>query len=769
MFKTLKGIFIVLLVCFFQSLEVWAQTEEEIRKNYLQELKPLLDHPSSRDSFVSHHDSTWMDWVNRTGELPPNFDAMPSIPFLPDPLILDQGGENIPITTKEQWQEQREYFKQQVKHIFSGTFPDPPEKLEVNVLEERTENGVKIQMIELRFGEDNQAKLTLELFTPPGEGPFPVFMTQWNHRGWAQIAVRRGYMGLVYAGADAKDDTREFLELYPGHDWSTLMTRAWGAHRAVDFLYTLDKVEKSQIAITGHSRNGKQSLLAAAFDDRITAVITSSGGTGGEFPYRYADERHANESLDFLASRRTHWFHPRLRFYTGREHKMPIDQNSLMALIAPNALLLSTSIREGGGGDPWAIEQNYLSLLELYTFFDAREKLGVRFRDGEHGVSERDIEAYMDWLDIQFNRKKLPWDNKLFYNYSFEKWKAESNENIDLKDFPDRSEKKSLAVGEEWEQKKADIQKQINWILGDEPAGVSAGKIENLSNREDYVSSFINRPRVKNGKKENIAPYNAIGDYLYGALYYPTDKQGGMVTGPNGKMPVVIYLHKYANTGYDASLNALFDNILSKGIAVLAMDLIGYGTRIEEGTLFYQRYPHWSKLGKMVTDTRAAVDALEDLEFIDRNRIYAAGYSLGGTVSLFTAALEPRIAGVGVASAFTPLRNASDHVEGLEAYSHLYGLIPRLGFFKGNEERIPVDFNEILASLAPRPMLIIAPELDRHADHGQVKQSVEEAQLIYNSLDASKKLQFKTPHEFNHFTEAQQEELVKWLESVTEQ
>ncbi|MEX2591917.1 MAG: alpha/beta fold hydrolase [Anditalea sp.] len=220
---------------------------------------------------------------------------------------------------------------------------------------------------------------------------------------------------------------------------------------------------------------------------------------------------------------------------------------------------------------------------------------------------------------------------------------------------------------------------------------------------------------------------------------------------------------------FDSRLNSLFEDILSKGVAILAMDLIGYGTRIEAGTYFYERYPHWSKLGKMVTDTRAAVDALEDVEFIDKDKIYAAGYSLGGTVSLFTAALEPRIAGVGVASAFTPLRTASDHVEGLKAYSHLYGLIPRLGFFKENENRIPVDFKEILSTIAPRPMLVIAPELDRHADHDQVKQSVEEAQVIYNSLDAPKNLQFRTLHEFNHFTDAQQEELVKWLDGIAGQ
>ena len=521
-----------------------AQDDTTQRKQYLEELILLQEKPASHDGFVSYHDSTWVDWVERTGELPPDYDQLPSIPFLPDPLIADQGRSNVPITSLEQWGKQRAYFADQVKHLFSGTFPPAPEDLKSWVLEERTENGVKIQLIELTFNED-KAKLTLEMFTPPGEGPFPVFMTQWNHRGWAQIAVRRGYMGLVYAGADAKDDTRQYLSLYPDYDWSTLMTRAWGAHRAVDYLYSLDQVDTSAIAITGHSRNGKQLLFAAAFDSRIKAVITSSGGTGGEFPYRYTDERHSNESIDYLVSRRTHWLHPRLRFYHGREHKMPIDQNSLMALIAPNALLLSSSIREGGGGDPWAIEQMYHSLLPVYKFLKAPERLGVRLRDGEHGVSERDIESYIDWLDIQFGRKDLPWENKLYYDYSFEDWKSEDQVGFDNSDFPVVSSENSssptaVTIGY---PEREEIRDNIHWLLGEEPPGIAAEAIRSLSSREDYVSSFISRPTVKNGKKENIAPYNAIGDYLYGSLYYPTDEKGNKRLDPEGKMPVVIFLH----------------------------------------------------------------------------------------------------------------------------------------------------------------------------------------------------------------------------------
>lgn len=755
--------FLLLLFVLANAHHAQAQDGVAKRREYLEELILLQEKPANHDDFVSYHDSTWLDWVERTGELPPDFDQLPSIPFLPDPLIAGQGKNNVPITSLEQWKKQRAYFADQVKYLFSGTFPPAPTDLKSSILKERMENGVKIQLTELTFNDD-KAKLTIELFTPPGEGPFPVFMTQWNHRGWAQIAVRRGYMALVYAGADAKDDTRQYLSLYPEYDWSTLMTRAWGALRAVDFLYTLDKVDTAAIAITGHSRNGKQSLFAAAFDSRIKAVITSSGGTGGEFPYRYTDERHSNESIDYLVSRRTHWLHPRLRFFHGREHKMPIDQNSLMSLIAPNALLLSSSIREGGGGDPWAIEQMYHSLLPVYKFLEAPQKLGVRLRDGEHGVSERDIESYIDWLDIQFGRKNLPWENKLYYNYSFEDWKSKDKSGFNIADFPVVSPEDSpVTIGKD-ERKK--IRHKLQWLLGEEPPGIYADGIRGLSSREDYVSSFISRPTVKNGKKENIAPYNAIGDYLYGSLYYPTDDKGNKRLNPNGKMPVVIFLHKYANTGYDASLNSLFDKLLSKGIAVLAMDLIGYGARIEEGTYFYERYPQWSKMGKMVTDTRAAVDALRSLDFIDPEKLYLSGYALGGTVALFTAALDDHVAGAAVSSAFTPLRTASNQVEGIRAFSHLHGLMPRLGYFVGEEKRIPVDFDEILSAISPKPLWVFSPKLDRNADHDQVKTHIQRAKKQYRQLGAQDQLQFREPHEFNGFSQAQQQELAEWLERV---
>ena len=120
--------------------------------------------------------------------------------------------------------------------------------------------------------------------------------------------------------------------------------------RAVDYLYTLPEVDKQKIGITGHSRNGKQALLAAAFDERIAAVVPSSGNTGECDPWRYTTDMFANESIEQITGAFPHWFHPRLRFFAGREHKLPVDQNMLMALVAPRGLMMYSGYAESEGG-----------------------------------------------------------------------------------------------------------------------------------------------------------------------------------------------------------------------------------------------------------------------------------------------------------------------------------------------------------------------------------------------------------------------------------
>src|SRR5690625_178223 len=145
------------------------------------------------------------------------------------------------------------------------------------------EGEVTVRKVLLKFGPDHRAKLHLELSIPKGEGPFPVFLT--NHgkswSPWIHTALNRGYIACHYWATDPKygipDDSDSFIDAYPDYDFSALGRWAWAASRAIDYLETLPEADAGQIGITGHSRNGKAALLAAAFDERIGAVAAVSG------------------------------------------------------------------------------------------------------------------------------------------------------------------------------------------------------------------------------------------------------------------------------------------------------------------------------------------------------------------------------------------------------------------------------------------------------------------------------------------------------------
>lgn len=790
--KTVSNIvrnYILLWGCFLMLLSLQTTAASFSHKNNpagsdtskrIQNLKKILEVlPPDRVSNgrVSYLDETFNDWLERTGELPPDFDKMPSIPFLPNPLVIDEGGKNIPVKTTEQWKQKREWMKNQLQYYITGTYPPKSNNLQVKKLSEKKDGETIVKMIELSFGPQQRAKLTVELMIPPGKGPFPVFLTQWNHREWAQVAVRRGYIGCIYAGADAKDDTEKYSEIWAGkYDFTRLMRRAYGASRAIDYLYTLSYVDKDKIGITGHSRNGKQSLIAAAFDERITACIPSSGGTGAEVPWRYCTQKYDIEDIALLSCAQPSWLHPRLRFFVGREHKLPVDQNLFMALIAPRGLMLSTAISEGAS-NPWGIEEAYHHSQKVYKFLGADNNIAIRSRHGLHSVSARDMEDYIDFFDYVFKRSTYQPENKLYYDYSFEKWKKISNENIDPLEFPEMNSDDLLMDGDgnkissldEWEIKKSDILKKIQWALGDEPPGVTnpgPGSLDKKGRGENSFGTFLIRPKsASNMGVMEISPYNGFGDQLFGTLYYPQNEKGQPV---NNRLPVVIYLHEFDySKGYNSyhDIGSIFHSVVDKGYAVFAFDMLGFGNRIEEGTRFYERYPNWSKMGKMVADVQGAVDALSNLNFTDSSKIFVAGYSLGATVGLYSAAIDERIAGVISVAGFTPMRTNTleTGTEGIKAYSHLHGLLPRIGFFAGNENHIPYDFHEILACIAPRPVLVIAPKLDKDAHLTDIENCLKEAQNIYDLHARPGEIELYAPDDFNRFSGEMRAKMYEWL------
>jgi len=282
---------------------------------------------------------------------------------------------------------------------------------------------------------------------------------------------------------------------------------------------------------------------------------------------------------------------------------------------------------------------------------------------------------------------------------------------------------------------------------------------------------MFERPGASPAARERVAKEGMawaqlpFGDDLQADLFYPANK-------PGGKWPVVIWLHGYSyqygwsiaspwtSTGADFRLDQRpsFPALVERGFAVLAFDQIGFGTRVRDARDFYHRYPNWSLMGKMVADTRAAIDALVAVETVDASRISLMGYSLGAKVGLLTAALDDRVHALAAVAGFDPLRlsTADRGVEGIRHYSHLHGLMPRLGFFVGHEARLPFDFDEPLALASSRPVLLVAPTLDRYARIADV----------HAAVSAVPGVRLETPVDFNRFGMKVQSRVFDWLAEV---
>jgi dienelactone hydrolase len=672
---------------------------------------------------INAFDQTWEQWQKRTGELPPKFSELPSQPMLPDVLSRVQNSAD--------WIRRKGEIRVQVEHWLIGRMPPAPDNLRAVVTAEKREGDITVRDVRLEFGPEHRGTLRLQLLIPPVSGPLPVFLTNHNRaRPWAATAVARGYLGVIYFAADPiygfADDSDKFIDLYPDYDFCCLARWAWAGSRAVDYLYTLPEVDRRYIAISGHSRNAKQAVIAAAFDERITAVVPSSGNTGEGNPWRYTTDPFVTESIEQITTVFPHWFHPRLRFFAGREDKLPFDQNSVLALIAPRSLLLTCSYTEDQGSD-FGFEQTFRALQPVYQFLGAPHNVGLRLRTGPHPTTAGDIEAYLDFLDIAFgrgpNRTLTP---TFVFGYTFDGWKTQSGETSVSKPEGDK----------------------IRSALGPEPAQVPfpAKSPEHIMVSAGWMELLYGRPLTSTVMKAIPVPF---GVDLKADLYLPVRSEG--------KRPLVIWLHPFSySTGYSRYAKAPFEDLTRRGYAVLAFDMIGFGTRVEHAKDFYLRYPQWSLLGKMVADTRAALSAAVSLDAVDPTKIYLVGYSLGGKVALWTAALDSRPAGIVSVAGFTPLRT-SQGTEGLWAYSHLHGLIPRFGFYAGNPAALPVDYDDVLRAIGKRKTLLVTPLYDRYVDHLALQRMLQDFPDI----------EVQRPKDFNRLSPRTQKLVFDWLDRRT--
>lgn len=133
-----------------------------------------------------------------------------------------------------------------------------------------------------------------------------------------------------------------------------------------------------------------------------------------------------------------------------------------------------------------------------------------------------------------------------------------------------------------------------------------------------------------------------------------------------------------------------------------------------------------------------AVDLLESLPEVDNERIGCCGVSLGGHNSLFLAAFDPRMKVVVCSSGFDSF---ADYMDGNLTGWCQKRYMPSIASDYGKDaKRLPFDFPEVLAAIAPRPLYIHAPQDDNNFKVDSARRCIESASKVYRMLGAKEEL-----------------------------
>ena len=251
----------------------------------------------------------------------------------------------------------------------------------------------------------------------------------------------------------------------------------------------------------------------------------------------------------------------------------------------------------------------------------------------------------------------------------------------------------------------------------------------------------------------------------------PDDRVPAWLLIPEGQTsqgPAMLCLHQTTGIGKDepAGLGGLENlryahELAMRGFVCLVPDYPSFGEYPYDFKVQGQHYDSGSM--KAIWNNIRAVDVLETLPQVDPNRIGCIGHSLGGHNTLFTAAFDGRIRAVVTSCGFTAMH---DYYKGDLAGWTSDRYMPRIRDVYGNDpDRIPFEFQEVLAAIAPRSIFVNAPVGDTNFDNPGVRKVVAEASRafsIYGSVAG--KITARYPESGHDFPDDVREEAYQWLE-----
>jgi hypothetical protein len=309
---------------------------------------------------------------------------------------------------------------------------------------------------------------------------------------------------------------------------------------------------------------------------------------------------------------------------------------------------------------------------------------------------------------------------------------------------------------EDWAKRRAHILANMQVVMGPLPDASKKIPLDPKLIEEKDCGAYVR-------KKLTIAVEK--GDRLPLYLLIPVNPKRDR----GAKLPAVLCLHPTSRdlgTGIVVGFGPKQDrayavHLAERGYVALAPDYVNMG----EYKFNAYKNGYISATMKGIWNHMRCVDYLQSLDMVDGERIGAIGHSLGGHNSIFVGVFDERIKCIVSNCGFCSFPT---YMKGnLAGWSH-DGYMPLIkSKFELKPEKMPWDFTEAVAALAPRAFLASAPKADSNFDLQGVKDCVAAAEPVFKLLGVPEKLKANYPdggHDFPDETRKVAFEFMdKWL------
>jgi len=251
------------------------------------------------------------------------------------------------------------------------------------------------------------------------------------------------------------------------------------------------------------------------------------------------------------------------------------------------------------------------------------------------------------------------------------------------------------------------------------------------------------------------------GDRVPAYLYLPAGRKKGErvaamlalhPTSPLGK-GVPAGLSERLNRGYGAEL-------ARRGYVVLVPDYPSFGDYAYDFEA--DRYVSGSMKG--IFNHMRCVDLLQARPKVDPHRIGVIGHSLGGHNAMFVGVFDERLKVIVSSCGWTPFH---DYYGGKIAGWTSARYMPRLrDVYELDPDRVPFDFYEVVAALAPRAFFSNSPLRDDNFDVRGVRKAIAAAKPVYKLLGAENQLRVRYPDCEHDFPPQVRHEAYEFIDKV---